>query len=68
MWIVWNNATDVTGAKGVLTLDGKEVYTEDFGAVGAGVHAWYFCFGENPGNIGLNYEYGTYVSWHRARS
>lgn len=61
MWIVWYNATDVTGAKGVLTLDGKEVYTEDFGAVGAGVHAWYFCFKENPGNIGLNYEYGTYV-------
>ena len=61
MWIVWYNATDVTGAKGVLTLDGKEVYTEDFGAVNAGIHAWYFCFGDNPGNIKLNYEYGTYV-------
>ena len=65
MWIVWNNATAETAVKAVLTLDGKEIYSQDNndvpGWLNQGIHVWYFCFGDNPGSIKSNYEYGTYV-------
>lgn len=65
MWIVWNNATAETAVKAVLTLDGKEIYSQDNNDVprwlNQGIHVWYFCFGDNPGSIKSNYEYGTYV-------
>ena len=62
MWIVWYNAdavtTDVTAT---VTLGGEEIYTQTIEAwKTAGVHGWYFCFGDNPGSIGADITYGTY--------
>lgn len=63
MWIVWYNAeavtTDVTAK---VTLGGEEIYTQTIESwKTAGVHGWYFCFGDNPGSIGVDLQYGTYV-------
>ena len=63
MWIVWYNAeavtTDVTAK---VTLGGEEIYTQTIESwKTAGVHGWYFCFGDNPGSIGVDLQYRTYV-------
>lgn len=62
MWIVWYNAdavtTDITAK---VTLGGEEIYTQTIESwKTAGVHGWYFCFGDNPGSIGADITYGTY--------